>query len=74
MKTTHIKNQNQKLIIYRSYKYFNDESFREELLQIEANGNNCDESFKNFTSSCSVILNKHTLKKKSVDEEINLLS
>ena len=74
MKTTHIKNHNQKLIIYRSYKYFNDESFREELLQIEANGNNCDESFKNFTSSCSVILNKHTLKKKSVDEEINLLS
>ena len=73
MKTTYKKSQ-PKIINYRSYKYFNSESFREELIQIEANGNNCDESFKNFTSSCSVILNKHTLKKKSVDEEINLLS
>ena len=38
---------------------FKQWSFREELLQIEANGNNCDESFKNFTSSCNVVLKKH---------------
>ena len=63
MKTTHKKSQ-QKIINYRSYEYFNSESFREELIQIEANGNNCDESFKNFTSSCSVILNKHAPQKK----------
>ena len=63
MKTTYKKSQ-PKIINYRSYKYFNSESFREELIQIEANGNNCDESFKNFTSSCSVILNKHAPQKK----------
>ena len=51
---------------YHSYKYFNNESFREELLQIEANGSNCDESFKHFTSSCNVILNKHAPQKKKV--------
>ena len=63
MKTTYKKSQ-PKIINYRSYKYFNSESFREELIQIEANGNNCDESFKNFTSSCNVILNKHAPQKK----------
>ena len=57
------KTSEPKIIIYRSYKYFNKESFREELLQIEANGNNCDESFRNFTSSCNVIRNKHTPQK-----------
>ena len=56
MKITYKKSQ-PKIIIYRSYKYFNNESFREELLQVGANGNNCDESFKNFGSSCNVILN-----------------
>ena len=45
MKTTYKKSQ-PKIMIYCSYKYFNNESFREELIQIEANGNNCDESFK----------------------------
>ena len=73
MKTTYKKSQ-PKIINYCSYKYFNNGSFREELIQIEANGNNCDESFKNFTSSCNVILNKHappprpaaTVKKKYV--------
>ena len=65
MKTTYKKSQ-PKIINYRSYKYFNNESFREELIQIEANGNNCDESFKNFTSSCNVILNKHAPQKKSM--------
>ena len=49
MKTTYKKSQ-PKIIIYRSYKYFSNESFREELLQIEANGINCDKSFKKFTS------------------------
>ena len=53
MKITYKKSQ-PKIINYRSYKYFNNENFREELIQIEANGNYCDESFKNFTSSCNV--------------------
>ena len=44
---------------YRSYKYYNYEIFREELQQLEANENNNDESFKNFTSSCNAVLNKH---------------
>ena len=47
MKATHKKSQ-PKIIIYRSYKYFNKESLREELLQIKASRNNCDESLKNF--------------------------
>ena len=34
------------------------------MIKIEANGNNCDGSFKNFTSSCNVILNKHSPQKK----------
>ena len=63
MKTTYKKLQ-PKIINYRSYKYFNNESFREELIQIEVNGNNCDKSFKNFTFSCNVILNKHLPQKK----------
>ena len=50
MRTTSKKSQ-PKVIIYRSNKRFNNESFREELLQIEANGNNCNESLKNFNSS-----------------------
>ena len=58
MKTTYKKSQ-PKIINYRSHRYFNNQSFRKELMQIEANGNNCNESFENFTSSCSVILNKH---------------
>ena len=56
MKKTYKKSQ-PKTIIYRSYKYFNNESFREELIQIEANGNNCDKNF---------ILNKHAPQKKSL--------
>ena len=56
MKTTYKKSQ-PKIINYRCYKYFNNESFREELIQIEANGNNCDESF-------NVIQNKHVPQKK----------
>ena len=58
MKITYKKSQ-PKIIIYRSYKYFNNEDFRENLIQFEANGNNYDKSFKNFTSSCNAILNKH---------------
>ena len=34
------------------------------MIQIEANGNNLDESLKNFSSSCNTILNKHVPKKK----------
>ena len=60
MKTTYKKSE-PKIIIYRSS---NNESFREELQQIEANGSNCDESFKNFISPCNGILNKHTPQKK----------
>ena len=63
IKTTYKKSQ-PKIIKYRSYKYFNNESFREELIQIEATGNNYDESFKKFTSSCNIILNKHGPQKK----------
>ena len=59
LKSTYKKSQPE-IIIYRNYKYLNNECFREELLQIEANGNNCDEILKNFTSSVSVILNKYT--------------
>ena len=62
MKTAYKKLQ-PKIIIYHSNKYFNNDSFREELLQIGANGNNCNESFKNFTSSCNVILNKQASQK-----------
>ena len=50
MKTTYKKSQ-PKIITYRSYKYFNNDSFREALLQIECNRNNCHENFKDFTSS-----------------------
>ena len=53
-----------KIITYHSYKYFNNDSFREALLQMECNGNNCDENFKDFTSSCSIILNEQALQKK----------
>ena len=60
MKTTYKKSE-PKIIIYRSS---NNESFREELQQIEANGSNCDESFKNFISPCNGILNKHTPQRK----------
>ena len=62
-KTTCKKSQS-KIMIYRSYKYFKNESFREELIQIEVNRNNCDKSFKNFTFSRNAILNKHAPQKK----------
>ena len=71
MKATYKKSQ-PKVIIYRSYKYFNNESFREEVLQIEANENNCVENFKNFTSSCNVILIKHSPEKKVMYRENQL--
>ena len=41
MKTTYKKSQ-PKIITYRDYKYFNNDGFREALLQIESNENNCD--------------------------------
>ena len=53
-----------KIIAYRSYKYFNNDSFREVFLQIECNGNNCEESFKDFTPSCNIILNEQVPQKK----------
>ena len=59
MKTTYKKSQ-PKIIIHRSYKYFNNESFREKLLKIEAIGNNCDD----FNSSLNVMLIKHAPRKK----------
>ena len=43
MKATYKKSQ-LKIIIYHSYKYFNNESFREQLLQIAASGNSYNES------------------------------
>ena len=73
MKTTYKKSQ-PKIITYLSDKYFNNGSFREALLQIECfkeallqiecNGNNCDESFKDFTSSCNIVLNEQARQKK----------
>ena len=63
MKTTYKKSQ-PKIITYRSYKYFNNDSFRESLLQIECNGNNCDENFQDFTSSYNIILNGQAPQKK----------
>ena len=57
MKTTYKKSP-PIIITYRSYKYFNNDSFREALLRIECNGNNCDENFKDFTSKCNIILNE----------------
>ena len=65
MKTIYKKSQ-PKIITYRSYKYSNNISFREALVEIECNENNCDENFKDFTSSCSIILNKQVPQKKSM--------
>ena len=62
-KTTYKKSQ-PKIITYHSYKYFNNAGFREVLLQIECNGNNCDKNFKHFTSSCNIILNDQAPQKK----------
>lgn len=64
VKKTTDKESQPKVITYWSYKYFNNYSFRKELLQIEASGNNCEESFQNFTSSCNIISNKHALQKR----------
>ena len=63
MKTTYKKSQ-PNIITYRDYKYFNNDGFREAVLQIESNGKNCDENFRNFTSSCNIILNKQAPQKK----------
>ena len=46
------------MITYRSYKYFNNDGFGEALLQIECDGNNSEENFKDFTSSCNIIVNE----------------
>ena len=47
MKAIYKKSQPE-IITYRSHKYSNNDSFREALLQIECNGNNCDVNFKDF--------------------------
>ena len=65
MKATYKKSQ-PKIITYRSYKYLNGDSFREALPQIECNGKICDENFKDFTSSCNIILNEQGPQKKSI--------
>ena len=57
MKATY-KKSTPKIITCCSYKYFINDRFREALLQIECNGNNCDENFKDFTFSCNIILNE----------------
>ena len=62
MKITH-KNQ-PKLFTYPSYKYFNNDSFREALLQKECNENNWDEIVQVFIFSCNIILNKQAPQKK----------
>ena len=63
MKTTYKKSQ-PKIVTYRKYKNFDNDIFRESLLQIESNGNNCDDNFENFTSSCNIILNELAPQKK----------
>ena len=65
MKKTYKKSQ-QQIITYHSYKYFNNDRLREPLIQITCNGNNCDENFKDFTSSCNIILNEQAPQKKGV--------
>ena len=45
MKITYKKSQ-PKIISYYSYKYFNNDRFREGLLQIESNEKICDENFR----------------------------
>ena len=55
MKTTY-KKAEPKIITYQSYKYFNNDSFREALQKVECNLDNCDSSFGNFISSCTRIL------------------
>ena len=57
MKTTY-KISPPKIITFPSNKYFNNESFREALLQIECNGKNCNENFEDFTSTCNAIQNE----------------
>ena len=44
MKTSYKKSQ-KKVITYRSDKCFNNDRFREAVLQIECDGKNCDKNF-----------------------------
>ena len=62
-KTTY-KTSQPKIITYHSYKYFNNDSFREALLQRKCSGNNYDENFKDFNSSCNIILKEQAPQKK----------
>ena len=73
MKTNHKKSQ-PKIITYRSYKYFINDSFREALLHTECNGSNCDGNFKDFTSPWNIILNEQAPQQKRMYEVINHLS
>ena len=63
MKTTY-KNSQPKIITYRSYNYFSNDSFREALLEIECNGKKLRWKFKDFTSSCNITLNEQASQKK----------
>ena len=73
MKTNHKKSQ-PKIITYRSYKYFINDSFREALLHTECNGSNYDGNFKDFTSPWNIILNEQAPQQKRMYEVINHLS
>ena len=68
LKATYKKSQ-PKFITYRSYKYFNNDSFREALLEIECNGKNCDENF-NFLPLHAILfwMNKPLRKKVTGDQ------
>ena len=48
-----------KIIAYRNYKTFSNDSFREELEQIVSNEDNCYAKFGNFISKCNRIFNQH---------------
>ena len=63
MKTTYRKLE-PRIIYYRDFKYFCDNSFKESLQNL---GVGCDEIYESFASFCNKILDNHApLKKKYV--------
>lgn len=47
----YLKKLKPKIIGYRNYKSFSNESFREELEQVVSNEDNCDANFRKFIST-----------------------
>ena len=67
MKTTYHKVE-PKIVHYRDFKYFCNDSFKESLQQamLQNTGDGCDEIYKNFATSCSKVLEKHIPTKTNV--------